>query len=157
MVLAGVLISLPEVGYAVAEDVIGGLVAVGALLYDAYDFLSRLVGQRLPQTGHHATGYGRGKGGAVGRTVGSGGVKDTGLTATGHNVGLDAAVLRRADGTERGVESLGIDSTHGEHVAGIARRCNLLPRIAARVSGAAHQHYALPGQHRGCMRDERYG
>ena len=108
--LTGVLISLPEVGYAIAEDVIGSLVAVGALLYDAYDFLGSFAGQRLPQTGHHAAGYRRGKGGAVGRTVDSGGVKDTGLTATGHDVGLDAAVLRRADGTERGVESLGIDS-----------------------------------------------
>ena len=38
-----------------------------------------------------------------------------------------------------------VDSAHRQHILGIARRRNLLPRTGARISGTAYQYHALIG------------
>ena len=68
----------------------------------------------------------------------------------GHHVGLDAPVLRVADGGERCQDSFLVDGAHGQDILRIAGRGDFLPRIHAGVTGAAHQHHAFVGNV-GCL------
>ena len=49
------LVCLPEVGHAIAEDVVGMLLVVARQLDELDDLLRRLARQSLPEASHHTS------------------------------------------------------------------------------------------------------
>lgn len=139
----------PEVGDAVAEDLVGAVGAVARTVYGLDDLPGGLVAVGLPEAGDGAGQDGAGEGGSVGGGEVASRIVYGGALPHGHGVWLDASVGAVAERGEVRVRAVLPHGTDGEHVRGIGREAYLLPRVVPLVARRVEEQYAARGCHGG--------
>ena len=130
------------------------LLVVASQSHELDNLLGSLVGERLPETGHHARNQRRGERSTVIIDDASPARNHRSRTTIRHHIRLDSSVSRRSYGTESRIHPHFVDASYGKNILCIGREINLLPTAHTVVSGRVDADDSLIGTHRSRTRDK---